>query len=250
MKALASLWLTVSFYTGLVLFSLVAVPFFALVVTPIGLTAGHRAALRRIRRSISWYGKVVIYVLPFPWIRVRYRELKPHDVSGPALWVCNHRSSSDPFLLAVVPDEGVQVVNRWPFRLPLWGPVARLAGYLSVRELSVESFLEQSTRLLQEGVSIGAFPEGTRSGGRAMGPFHGTVFRLALATRVPIVPLAISGNERMPPRGTIRLYPGVVRIHRLPALTWDEYKDLSPFQLKNRVRDRIAAELVRMEGPP
>jgi 1-acyl-sn-glycerol-3-phosphate acyltransferase len=76
------------------------------------------------------------------------------------------------------------------------------------------------------------------------------VFRLALATRVPIVPLAISGNERMPPRGTIRLYPGVVRIHRLPALTWDDYKDLSPFQLKNRVRDRIAAELVRMEGPP
>ena len=250
MKYVVLVWLNLAFYAGLVLFTLVAVPLWTVWVTLFGLLCGRRAALRRMRRAISWYGKVVIWVLPFPWVRVRYRELEVESSPGPYLWICNHRSSSDPFLLGCVPHEGVQVVNIWPFRLPVWGPLARLAGYLSVREMPAEEFLARSARLLAEGVSIGAFPEGTRSTGREMGPFHSIMFRLALMTKVPIAPICILGNERIPPRGSMALRPGTIRIHRLPALRWEQYKDLDAFRLKNRVRDLIAAELARMEETP
>ena len=111
-----------------------------------------------------------------------------------------------------------------------------------------ETFAEQAAKLLEQGTSIIVFPEGTRSGGREMGQFHGAVFRLALAVRCPIVPLCIVGNERIPPKGSCLLQPGGIRVRKLPAVNWQEYRDLSPFVLKNRVRDTIAAELARMEG--
>ena len=111
-----------------------------------------------------------------------------------------------------------------------------------------EEFIARAARHLEQGVSIATFPEGTRSGGREMGPFHGLAFRLALQTGVPIVPLCISGNERIPPRGTGWLNPGIIRVRRLPAVRVGQYRDLSPFQLKNRVRGLIAEELDRMEA--
>ena len=248
MNSLKLIWLNVSFYILLVLFTLVAVPTLALFVAWFALTVSQREARRRFRRAISWYGYVIITVLPRPLIRFRYEDHASGAKDGPQLYVCNHRSSSDPFLMACLPGECIQIVNAWPMRLPVWGPMARLAGYLSINEMPVEEFFRRAAALLGDGVSIIAFPEGTRSGGYVMGPFHGTIFRLALQSRVPIVPLCISGNERTPPRGTMLLYPGLIRVRRLPALTWDDYHELTPFQLKNRVRDLIAAELDRMEN--
>ena len=102
--------------------------------------------------------------------------------------------------------------------------------------------------MLADGVSLIVFPEGTRTRTLEMGPFHGSLFRLALETKAPIIPLCISGNERIPPRGSMVLRPGVIVLRQLPALTWDHYKDLSAFQLKNKVRDLIAHELDVMEG--
>jgi 1-acyl-sn-glycerol-3-phosphate acyltransferase len=109
-------------------------------------------------------------------------------------------------------------------------------------------FLDRGGRLLAERVAVLAFPEGTRSGSSALGPFHGAMFRLALASRAAIVPVCIAGNERMPPRGDWVLHPGVIRIRKLPALLPDEYGALDAFRLKNRVRERIAAGLAELEA--
>jgi 1-acyl-sn-glycerol-3-phosphate acyltransferase len=244
----AALWLNVHFY---VLFLLFSALYFA-VLTPLtmgyGLFAGRRAYLRRIRRVISAYGTVIIHLLPFPFVRVRFEDREPGR-RGACVVVCNHRSSSDPFLMAVLPWECTQVVNRWPFRLPILGRVARLAGYLSVNEMPFEAFRAKALAQLADGVSLIAFPEGTRSGGRHMGSFHGALFRVAMDARVPIVPLCISGNERMPPRGSLRLHPGTIRLCKLPAVEWAAYRDMTPFELKNHVRQRIADQLARMDSP-
>jgi len=127
------------------------------------------------------------------------------------------------------------------------GTFARLAGYLSIDELSIEKFFERGQRLLDDGVSIIAFPEGTRSGGRKMGPFRGAVFRLALRTKATIVPLCISGNENIPRKGSLLLNPGRIEMRKLPALTWDDYKDMTAFRLKGLVRETIAKELATLD---
>jgi len=248
MKALKVFWLNVSFYSLLILYSAISVPLLAFIVAGQAVFLPHRAGMKRFRRAISWYGAGVIRLLPWPLIRIRYEDTAPAENEGPFLVVCNHRAASDPFLMACLPFECVQVVNTWPFRLPIWGITARLAGYLSIKEMSAEAFIERAGQLLRQGVTVISFPEGTRSGTSEMGHFHGTVFRLAIRARASILPLCISGNERMPARGSFVLRPGTVRVRKLPALRWEQYKDLNAFQLKNRVRELMSRELRSLDA--
>ena len=248
MNVLKLIYLNITFYVLFILFSVVGIPLLTLCGAFISLFLSHRSAMRRFRRAISWYGNIVIRVLPFPLIQVRYKDYVENDGPGPYLFICNHRSASDPFLMACLPYECIQVVNIWPFRIPVLGMFARFAGYLSVNEISFEEFSRRVVDLLKEGVSVIVFPEGTRSGSKRMGNFHSSIFRIALQSRCPIVPICISGNENIPLRGLFILHPGIIKVHKLPALQWEKYKDLKPFKLKNKVRDIIARELAIMDG--
>ena len=122
-----------------------------------------------------------------------------------------------------------------------------MPGYLSVREMPYAEFADKTAKLINEGVSIAAFPEGTRSRDKSVGQFHSAIFRTALATHAAIVPVCITGNENVPPIGSGFLRPGLVKIHRLPALTWNEYGTFSAFKLKNYCRDMIAQEVLIMD---
>ena len=207
-----------------------------------------RGVMRRFRMAIHLYGQMVIR-LPWPWVKLSRENPGNIQDPGPYIFVCNHRSSSDPFLMAALPRmEYVQVVNVWPFRIPVLGFFAKMAGYLNINRMGSEEFFRSAKALLDEGVSIIFFPEGTRSGSREMGTFHSAAFRLFLESGVPIVPVCISGNERVPPKGSLLLEPGTVRVKILPPVYRDGLEDLSPFQLKNRIRERIQDELNAMEA--
>jgi 1-acyl-sn-glycerol-3-phosphate acyltransferase len=248
MRVLKIAYLNIAFYSLFLIFSLTAFVNLGSMIIILALFLPKRQVLKRLRRAISCYGAVVIRILPFPLIRLSYKDYAKNDPAGPYLFVCNHRAASDPFFLAVFPYEIVQVVNIWPFRLPALGIIARIAGYLSVREMPFAEFLLKTRKLLGEGVSIAAFPEGTRSRNKSVAQFHSAMFRLALETKVPIIPVCITGNENMPPIGSPFLRPGIIKIHRLPAIIWDEYKTFSPFKLKNYVHDMIAKEVALMDA--
>jgi len=249
MRILKIAYLNITFYTFFIIFSLMAFVNLGCLTILLALFLSKRKTFKRLRRMISWYGAVVIRILPFPLIRLSYKDYAQDGPGGPYLFVCNHRAASDPFFLAVFPYEIVQVVNIWPFRLPALGITARIAGYLSVREMPYTEFAAKTAKLIGEGVSIAAFPEGTRSRDKSVGQFHSAIFRLALETKVPIVPICITGNENMPPIGSPFLHPGLIKIHRLPAITWDEYSTFNAFKLKNYVRDIIAKEVLIMDQP-
>jgi hypothetical protein len=68
-----------------------------------------------------------------------------------------------------------------------------------------------------------------------------------LETRKLIVPICITGNEKIPPVGSAFLHPGIIKIHQLAPLPWEEYGALSPFKLKNYVRQIIINEVANME---
>lgn len=246
-QILKLIYLNVTFYVLFVVYCAVGMPMLALFVTVGALFSSHRQTLRRLRRVIIWYGWVVVRILPFPLVRVEYRDLAANDVDGPYLIICNHRSLSDAWLMGLLPYELIQVAKGYVFRIPVLGIVARLAGYLDVNSMPYEAFSARVRELLRDGVSVVGFPEGTRSGSRAMGPFHGGIFRVALEAQCPIVPLCISGNEEIPARGTLLLRPGTIRVHKLPALRPGEYGHLSAFELKNRVRDTMAEHFATLE---
>jgi len=209
-----------------------------------------RVLLRNFRGAISIYGRVVTR-LGYPLVRLHVEDRSGVDLeSGPYIFIINHRSSSDPFLVSSLPlgTELVQVVNKWPFRLPVLGFFARLADYIDINSISFEEFIEQGRRLLGQGVSIVFFPEGTRSGGLEMGQFRSAAFKLFLETRVPVIPIGISGNEDIPHKGSLRLNPGLVKVRYLPPVRWEHHRDSNAYKVKTAVREIIGRELRDMDG--
>jgi len=247
MRIIKIAFLNFLFYTFFIIFSLVAFGGLGSLIIFSAAFLPKRKILKLLRHAIRWYGAVIIRILPFPFIRLNYKNYGLNESPGPYLFICNHRAASDPFFMAVFPYEIVQVANIWIFRLPALGMIAKIAGYLSVREMSYEQFAAKTCKLIAQGVSIVAFPEGTRSRDKSVGQFHSAIFRIALETHASIVPVCITGNENVPLIGSGFLYPGIIKIHRLPALTWDKYGTFGAFKLKNYVRDIIAKEVLTMD---
>jgi len=236
------IWLNVSFWIVFTLWTFVlafvAIPYQYLFHWVL---RNQRRSDWLIRRMISKYGAAVIRS-GWPLARAQFVDCAPDD-KPPFVFVANHRSASDAFLMSFLPLECVQMLNNWPSRMPLINYLSRTAGYLRVREMPFEEFVEAGTRLLSQGVSIIAFPEGTRSGSRKMGPFHGSAFRLAQRAGVKICPMAISGSENMPKRGSLLMHPGRIVVTKLPALTAEQCREMSPYALKMRVRETIYRHL-------
>jgi 1-acyl-sn-glycerol-3-phosphate acyltransferase len=223
-------WCLFTLWTALLV--IVALPYYYLFSF---LTRNPRRSGRLLRQTISHYGSLVIHS-GWPFVRIKYVDLAP-DEQPPFVFVANHRSTSDAFLMSVLSRECVQVLNIWTSRLYIVNRLSRLAGYLRVRELTHEQFMEQGLKLLEEGVSVIAFPEGTRSGSRNMGPFHGAIFRVAQKAGAKVCPVAISGSEEIPHKGSLVIHPGRITITKLPSLTAQQYQGLNAYQLKMRARN-------------
>ena len=236
------------FYSAYLLFSLAYIPSALVLGTPVALLSlSHRAALRMTRWLIQTYGAITVR-LAWPWVRVRVENRSGIAPGKPCLFISNHQSIGDPFLPGFLPNEFVFISNSWPFQIPVFGAFARLAGYLDAQSLGPQALYEKAARLLAQGVALFCFAEGTRTRTGDLGPFHTTHFRLALQTRVPIVPFCIAGFHRILPRGNFLLRPGTIHIRALPALLPSDFEHLTAHQLKQKVWDLIAAELALLEG--
>jgi len=223
---------------------------YVLMVAPIVLTLVAFADSRRtpgiLRKAILWYGKCIIHVAILPFIRVRFQNFAP-DEDAPGIYVLNHRSASDAFMVAMLNRPVAQVVNRWPMRLPFFGFFARRAGYLDIFTMSYEEFKSRVLSILSQGDSVLAFPEGTRSGSRKMNQFHSGVFRVAKELKCPIYPVCVVGSENRPDR-RFAITPGVIKMRRMPGIMPEAYAGMSSFGLKSHVRAIIQAQIDRMEG--
>lgn len=222
-----------------------------LCVLPFALGRSHQERMALFRHAICRYGNIITFFAR-PFVRIYCRSLETEKLSPPYIIICNHRSASDGFMMAGLASVGIdtnaiQLVNAWPFRIPILGWFARRAGYLSVNEMTFEDFSEQAIQLLEEGVSIISFPEGTRSGTGDMGPFHSGIFRLALRAGVPIVRCCISGNEHIPHKGSLVLHPGSITILRMPALHPQDYQEMTVMKLKTSVWKSMNEALARLD---
>jgi 1-acyl-sn-glycerol-3-phosphate acyltransferase len=200
-------------------------------------------AMRCFRRCINLYGKSVA-MTAWPWIRVRVSGI-PSREGAPYVFVENHTSSFDPFVQGFLPFELVQAARGWALRLPVLGFFAKWAGYIDVDSMSSEIILDHSAKLLESGVSIVFFPEGTRrSPDEGLGPFHGTSFRVACAASATVVPVVVKGISDKPRKGSLVMNPGLIEIVCLPPVKSDPNSENPHFEMKKRVRASIEAALL------
>lgn len=197
------------------------------------------------RYVIVYYGICAVFFSLRMWGKTKYVDMRP-DENVPGIFIANHRSGSDAYLVSFLNRDFVQVVSAWPFKLPFLGFFAKIGGYLNINALSFDEFMESACRLLKRGIGIVAFPEGTRSGNKEMKQFHSGIFKAALAAKCPIYPVCIIGNENMPDKN-FYMHDGKIRMFKLPLIPYEEYKDMSAFTLKNHVRKIIQDKITQEE---
>lgn len=234
------IYLSIVFTSGL--FCLIAgIPYILSLFLP------KRIRGHMIRYIILCYGKMIVYIAIRPFIRVRF-ENRCVGEPGPGVYVCNHRSASDPFLVSVFGQEVVQIVNGWPMQLKFYGYFARLGEYIDATRVDYETFKRLLKNLTGHGVSVVAFPEGTRSGRRFMNTFHSGIFHLARALQLPIYPCCIAGNEEMPTRQFRFKKSGTILIRLLPVISPVECASFpSAYALKKHVHNLIRQETECMD---
>ncbi len=121
---------------------------------------------------------------------------------GPCLFVCNHLSNFDPMVLAVHLKERPLcfISKEGNFKIPIAGPFINKAGYIKIDRLDSKEALNavySAVDRLNNGMSVGVYPEGTRSKTGELLPFKDGVFLIAKKAKVPIVVLTIDGTTQI-----------------------------------------------------
>ena len=119
---------------------------------------------------------------------------------GRLLVVANHQSNADPpVLVASLPRRVCFVGKRGLFRGPIVAAILRSCGvYPLNRDGRDTSPLRWILRTLGHEQAVALFPEGTRSPhGMRRAATWGAAF-VALKTHTPILPIGITGTERIP----------------------------------------------------
>lgn len=128
--------------------------------------------------------------------------------------VANHQSLLDAMIMvgAMMPLTPLRMVaKRSLFRVPLLGWSMRAFGHMAVDHRSLRGSaggLKQAQRMVRHRWSTGFFPEGTRSSGEAMLPFHNAAFHIAARAGVKVLPVTISGSRALLPKGKLAMQRG------------------------------------------
>ena len=140
------------------------------------------------------WGKLTTY--PFLVPTIKGADRIPRE--GPVVFVSNHQSWLDIFCLCWLPDDVLLrfISKKQIAYIPVVGWSMALLGHvLFDRKTGGKQLLEDCSVLLQKGIPIFFFPEGTRS--RDLNktlPFKIGAFKLALDAKATLVPITIAGT--------------------------------------------------------
>lgn len=138
--------------------------------------------------------------------RVRVSGLEDLPRSGPLIVVANHISNADPPLVAgwLTPALGRQmhILAKASLFVPVLGSLLRRLGATPVRAGGSDIEAYRAARgVLDRGEVLCIFPEGTRSQSGQLGEPKPGVAMLATRSGVPVLPVGISGTDRLLGRG-------------------------------------------------
>jgi len=150
-------------------------------------------------------------------IRVQTSGLDHVPRHTACIFMANHVSNLDPpALIPNIPGRTSAFLKRSLMKIPVLGYGFRLGEFIPVdRDGNVDGAIESvriAREVMQKGLHITTFVEGTRSSDGRMLPFKKGPFYLATETGAPCVPVSIHGTETMMAKGSLRIKPGTVHI--------------------------------------
>ncbi len=167
-------------------------------------TFGHWCA-----RTWSWL------ILATTGVAVTVEGLEQLTPATTYVFVSNHQSIYDiPVIFDALPYQLRIIAKESLGRFPFLGWHLRRTGHILVdrRNPDRAGILRHAARLVEQGLSLIVFPEGTRSVDGRVGHFKGGSFVLAIEAGLPIVPISVSGSRHVMQKGRLATRPGIVRL--------------------------------------
>ncbi len=189
-----------------------------------------------------------------PWVK----GMDNIPAEGGAILASNHLSVSDSIFLPVAVDRPVVFLAKMEyftgkglkgkltalfFRLSNQLPMDRSGGVASANSLGA------GEQALLDGHLLGIYPEGTRSPDGRLYRGKVGVAKLALATGVPVIPVAMIGTDKVQPIG--KTVPNIRRVGLIVGepLDFSRYEGMEDDRFVQRsVTDEIMYALMRLSG--
>jgi len=185
---------------------------------------------------------------------VRYRvqglqHLPPaSDENAAVVLAAKHQSTWETFAFPTLLSHPLAYVfKRELLYIPFFGwAMGRLDMIHIDRSKRAEAWNKvaaQGRRMASQGIWVIMFPEGTRTARGGQGVYKSGASRLAIATGVPIVPIAAS-SAKCWPRKSFLLRPGVIDVSIGPPIA---SQGRQPDELMRQVETWIEAEMRRLD---
>ena len=182
---------------GLALLYFIIPGFFALFVNP---KKEYKKDSRLYRFLLNVASGIGLWVMR---VKVRVNGTEKLPKGQKLLFVGNHRSNFDPIITwYMFRDWNISFISKaGNFKIPIFGRLIRRCCFMVIdRENPRKAIgtINSAGELLKSGeVSIGVYPEGTRSKSGELLPFHSGVLRIAQKGNAGIAIIAMKGTERI-----------------------------------------------------
>ena len=190
-------------YVWIAFISLAIPVFIILVLTP------ARLGRRRVAR---WSAKFFFLLIGTP-VRLEGEKLLPTSTS---IIVANHASYLDGIILtATLPPNFTFLIKQEMAAFPFAGFLLKRIGSEFVdrnKNSQRSSVARRLFKAAEHGDSLAFFPEGTFDRQPGLRPFHMGAFRSAYRTKLPIVPIIISGSRDKLPADSWLCTPGIISV--------------------------------------
>lgn len=183
-------------------------------------------------------------------VHVSGAENIPKDTK--VLFVSNHRSNFDPIITwyALKKWKLAFVSKPSNFKIPFFGRIIRKCCFLPIDRKNPKKAIvtiNKAAKLLNgQEVSVGIYPEGTRSKTCVLLPLHNGVFKVAQKAEAPIVVLCITGTEKISGRTPFR--PTDVYLDVLEVFPGENIKNMKTEMIGVLVRHLITGNIEKRDA--
>jgi len=198
----------------------------------------HGDTAHRCARVWAWL------ILKTTGVRLTVKgSLPPADASY--VFAANHQSFYDiPMIFAALPHSLRIIAKASLGSVPFVGWHLKWAGHLLIRDNDRSAeVLKKMQAMISDKASLIIFPEGTRSLDATVGDFKGGVFLMAINSRLPVVPLSVSGAYRVMERGKLTTRPGDVTLTIHPPIPTVGMTKADARALSEKVRSIVASDV-------
>jgi 1-acyl-sn-glycerol-3-phosphate acyltransferase len=193
----------------------------------------RRLKKRILNQMIYLYSKFIVYLGFF--IRKEYLNRELLDFSRPSVIISNHQSQLDLLLLLHLHPKMIVLVNKWVWNNPFYGFVIRYADYYPVYK-GLDYRFDLLKRKVEQGYSILAFPEASRSPDGGIKRFHQGALGIADMLGLEIQPVMIHGAYDCLPKTEHVLKSGTITLKVFPRVRprYQEHEGMKTYRLQAR----------------